>query len=226
MVRVLCSMIIKNGLPARAVFPLCLLPLLAGCAAGGEDKVPSRLEAASEQRAAPTVYQCGDRLALARFEGRDVLLQLPPAPPRRLSTTLSASGARYAGGGVVFWTKRDEAILEVAGEARRQCRRQDAPIRAAGQEPGWLLEIVPGGRMAFTGDYGEIRVSAPTPTPEMPPGGDRTVYRAGMEAGDLTAVFEERPCRDAMSGRPYPSTVTVTLGGREYGGCGDAVPPA
>lgn len=215
--------------PGPSGIPPFLLPLLVlcGCSATGTDAAvppPQAVPEAVRPGGESVVYHCGDRRVTARFEGQDVLFQRAPDPPRRLSTTLSASGARYAGPGIVFWTKRDEALLEIEGEGTVRCRRQDAPIRAVGQEPGWLLEITPGGRMAFTGDYGEIRVSAAAPPPEAAPD-RRTVYRAGPEARGLTAVFEDRPCQDVMSGSLYPTTVTVTLDGRTHRGCGDGVPP-
>jgi uncharacterized membrane protein len=209
----------------RGMLPVLLL---AGCAGEGGGGVSSPAPEAAPARTASggqaAIYRCGDRRVLARFEGGDVLIDRWPAPPLRLTTTRSASGARYAGGGTVFWTKRDEAVLEVEGEGTVQCRRQTVPVRAVGQEPGWLLEITPGGRMEFTGDYGDVCVVAPTPLPDRSEGAGRRVYRAGAGARGLAAVFEERACRDTMSGSPYPFTVTVTLDGRTHEGCGDIVP--
>jgi uncharacterized membrane protein len=30
-------------------------------------------------------------------------------------------------------------------------------------------------------------------------------------------------CEDSMSGRPFPATVTVTLNGRSFHGCGESL---
>lgn len=213
---------------SKAMQGMLSILLLAGCAGEGGGGVsppmPETVPAGMASDGQAAIYRCGDRRVLARFEDGDVVVDRWPDPPRHLSTTRSASGARYAGGGTVFWTKRDEAVLEIEGEGTVRCRRQTVPIRAVGQEPGWLLEITPGGRMEFTGDYGDIRVAAPAPLPDRSEGAGRVVYRAGAGARGLAAVFEERACRDAMSGSPYPFTVTVTLDGRKHEGCGDIVP--
>lgn len=81
---------------------------------------------------------------------------------RRLDQTVSASGARYADSVVVFWTKGSTATLERQGASPVQCEerradslREDARARgvvyrALGNEPGWVLEAGPAGRLSWT----------------------------------------------------------------------------
>ncbi len=77
--------------------------------------------------------------------------------------------------------------------------------------------------MRFTYDYG--RNSAVTPAARMKVDsntGTRT-YHAVAESNDLRVEIVPVPCTDAMSGRPFAATVAVTLNGRSYRGCGEAL---
>jgi putative lipoprotein len=49
-------------------------------------------------------------------------------------------------------------------------------------------------------------------------------YRARTGAYDLRVLIEPARCTDAMSGQPYETTVTVTLEGKAYHGCGGPLP--
>ena len=86
-----------------------------------------------------------------------------------------------------------------------------------GQEPGWSLEI--DSIIRFSYDYAQRTVSVPTPEPTSDATGVR-VWKAKNDTTDLQVVVAETACEDAMSGKPYPSTVTVTLNGQVYRGCG------
>jgi putative lipoprotein len=98
-------------------------------------------------------------------------------------------------------------------------------FHAVGQEPGWLLDVVPGREIRYVGDYGDTRVTTPAPTPTVDADGTIT-YRAqtdGTPARSLTVIIRPTPCQDARSGAPYSHTVTVRLGEREVRGCGKSV---
>lgn len=101
---------------------------------------------------------------------------------------------------------------------------RDRDFRAVGQEPGWNLDIYKGKEIRFTYDYGEREAVTPAPVPEIDPDNDASVYHAVTEANDLHVVIESSPCTDAMSGKPFESTVTVTLNGQTYHGCGEPLP--
>jgi putative lipoprotein len=53
------------------------------------------------------------------------------------------------------------------------------------------------------------------------PGNGTQTYHAVSEANDLKVVIVPVSCADSMSGRPFPATVTVTLNGKAYRGCGE-----
>jgi len=86
---------------------------------------------------------------------------------------------------------------------------------ARGQEPGWLLTIKEG-TADFTYDYGAQTYSALLPQPEAIEGGFEYAYGPGGLA--ITAL--SKVCADSATGVPYPDTVTVSLGGEVYKGCG------
>jgi putative lipoprotein len=98
-------------------------------------------------------------------------------------------------------------------------RQRGVDFRAIGQEPGWLLEIDQGKSMYLLADYGERKVTVPTPTPQRDSTGTIT-YDTTAEGHHLTAVIRTRVCHDAMSGEEFTHEVTVTLDGKEYRGCG------
>ena len=86
---------------------------------------------------------------------------------------------------------------------------------ARGQEPGWLLTIAEG-TADFTYDYGAQTYSALLPQP--------TAIEDGFEyvdgPGGLAITALAKVCADSATGVPYPDTVTVSLGGEVYQGCG------
>jgi putative lipoprotein len=91
-------------------------------------------------------------------------------------------------------------------------------FRAVGQEPGWYLEIDNEHVMHLVYDYAERTATTPVPAPVVSSEG--VSYTAVTDAHRLAVVIEPRPCSDAMSGQPFPSTVTVTIDGRTLRGCG------
>jgi putative lipoprotein len=95
----------------------------------------------------------------------------------------------------------------------------DFHLRAIGQEPGWLLEIDPPNEIRFSYDYGQRTLTTPVPPPADSAG--TKVWNAKAGSYDLRIVVADTPCEDVMSGKPYPATVTVTLNGKEFRGCGE-----
>ena len=84
---------------------------------------------------------------------------------------------------------------------------------ARGQEPGWLLTIA-GGRIDYTGNYGEKRILVGRPDPRTTFNGHR------YETPRLIVDVTHGRCNDAMSGLGYADRVTVTADGETYAGCG------
>lgn len=93
-------------------------------------------------------------------------------------------------------------------------------FRAIGQEPGWLLEVTNGEEILIVTDYGMERKSLPYIEPREDKAARKTVFQIDA---DTSVLIEGKPCTDSMSGESFQTTVTVTLGGKSYKGCGRAL---
>jgi heat shock protein HslJ/uncharacterized membrane protein len=98
---------------------------------------------------------------------------------------------------------------------------RDRDFRAIGQEPGWQLEIRKGAEMRLTYDYGKGMAVTPAPKLQVDSSSGRRTYHASAEGNDLSVVIVPVPCNDSMSGRAFPATVSVTLNGKTFRGCGE-----
>lgn len=99
--------------------------------------------------------------------------------------------------------------------------RRDRDFRGIGQEPGWQLEIRKGSEMRFVYDYGKNMAVTPAPKAQIGSDGGTRTYHAVAESNDLRVVIVPVSCTDSMSGKPFPATVSVTLNGQTYRGCGE-----
>lgn len=172
----------------------------------------------------------------AVFGDGEVRLLLPDGRDLTLPQAISASGARYTDGSILFWNKGDEARLELDGvtyllrvdeapfDPWERAKRAGFHFRAVGQEPGWFLEIRDGERIHLTLDYGETLITTPVSLPEVDPDARTATYRnpEGLSPLDFQITIEYEPCRDPMNGELFPATVTVEFpgSGRAYSGCG------
>lgn len=86
---------------------------------------------------------------------------------------------------------------------------------ARGQEPGWQV-VIHGGRIDYTGNYGEKKISVARPDPRPSINGRRYVTPR------LTVDVTYSRCNDAMSGHGFEHQVMVTADGETYDGCGGA----
>jgi len=148
---------------------------------------------------------------------------------RRLDQTLSASGAKYADAVTVFWTKGSTATLERQGKPAVRCderraeslvedaRARGVTFRALGNEPGWLLEIGPSGRIRWTTNYGEQRYDFDQSQTTAVDGG--LAYSAQHGAHSLKATVKVERCVDDGDVE-YDRAATVEFEGRTYRGCG------
>ena len=211
---------------------LCGLLLAACTGAGtrGETETPS-----VQVPPRTYVFECGAGYRFtARIEGEKAWLFLP-GNTVSLPQVPSGPGAKYSDGRMTFWSKADEALLETVGKTHRGCRNNRAmaiwehaklngvDFRAVGNEPGWHLEISQGRKIVFVSDYGQSRYEFTTPEPLNDPEARTATYRVLSDEHILEVVIAGRPCRDSMRGDSFESTVTVTLDGRRYRGCGKAL---
>lgn len=155
--------------------------------------------------------------ALVLWDSRRAVLRQVPA----------ASGARYAdGAGRILHLKGLEAAFETPDLSWRACRGQlaDTPWRAAavrgidlraiGNEPPWLLEVDFQREMRIVLDNGDTVLTGP------PPDDDEGTISLPISGHDARLTIVDDPCRDTMSGEVVERTVTLTLDGTIYRGCG------
>lgn len=93
-------------------------------------------------------------------------------------------------------------------------------FRAIGQEPGWLLEITNGEEILVVTDYGQRREAFPYVEPREDKVARKTIFQIDA---DTRVLIEGKSCTDSMSGESFEATVTATLGGKTYKGCGRAL---
>lgn len=177
-------------------------------------------------------YQCEGMSFAARNGPGMVALYLPDAY-MVLPQVRAASGVRYEDGDKQFWNKGNDVALDVGARHYPSCKldtvrspQEDAKLRsvslrAKGGEPNWSLEIDKGRWLRFVGDAaGE---SAYLPAHASTIKGTRTEYRAKSTTHEMLVVVERATCTDAASRKNADAKVTVTVDGREYRGCGQAV---
>jgi putative lipoprotein len=208
----------------RSRAPLLVLAVLLriGSPAAADDRAPERENLA---------WDCERLEVVTSREGVESLRLFLPDRTLKLPLVPSASGERYQGEGVMFWTKGgDQALLERDGEVFRcsvdgrrtvweDARLRGVDFRAVGNEPGWLLEIGPE-RMVFLYDYATRRAEAARPEPVVDAEAGRTVYATEVDAWPFTVTLLGKPCRDTMSDEAFETTVTVEWGPNRYLGCG------
>ena len=96
-------------------------------------------------------------------------------------------------------------------------------FRGLGQEPGWILNMVRGGRIHLVYAYGEEERHTALPEATTDASGVRT-YRARTDTGSLVVRIVPERCYDAMSARPYATTVEIEVDGASLRGCGTRMP--
>lgn len=150
----------------------------------------------------------------------------------KVNPVLAGSGARYEANPYLFWSKSNEALLQLPTGGLMNCtsipresswqaaRIRGVDFRALGQEPGWILEITDGKLLKYIGNYGEDTLTVANPEPVKNNSDKVRRYDLETESGTLQIEIDDTPCRDAMSGFKFPETVTVTLGEEVYTGCG------
>jgi uncharacterized membrane protein len=161
-----------------------------------------------------------------------------------MSSQPAASGAKYGDGqGNEFWTKgTTDGILILKGEPDRTCtgtgeQGGEAPpanaaakadteagadaaagFRATGNEPGWLAQVGAGATPALhiEMDYGERKLEIASPTQ-----GRDGWSGTAADGTPVKLTFQRTVCQDNMSGQAFGATAMLTVGARQYHGCGD-----
>lgn len=201
----------------------------AADAAATAEPAPAPMTAAVDGGGNEILYRCGDLDVRATFNGEDAATVVIGERSFAMSSERAASGAKYADGkGNSFWTRgSDEALLSLKGEADRECGAVEATegdgsagkaaFRATGNEPGWLAVVdgeAPGLQVEV--DYGERRFAVAKPTE----GADGWVGKAA-DGTDIKLSFQRTTCQDDMSGEAFEAKAMLTVGTRQYHGCGN-----
>lgn len=175
--------------------------------------------------------QCAEpRYTTRRVEAAPYLASefgLPPGSLRPLAARdqihlmeVSCAGARWVALGARLLEVDADRVLAPWDGVFFELRR-DRDFRALGQEPGWQLEVRKGAEMRFIYDYGRNMVVTPASRAQLDSSSGTRTYHAVAAANDLRVVIVPVPCTDVMSGKPFPVTVSVTLNGRSFRGCGE-----
>lgn len=135
----------------------------------------------------------------------------------RIVRTLAASGALIVLGACATSPRAASGPSPGTNTAKVQ-RLDNADFRATGNEPGWQMDIASGDKILLVTDYGEHSYEFPATRPDSSDG--RKVYDVSAGGHHLTSMIEQKPCNDSMSGRAFVATVTVTIDGKKYRGCG------
>ncbi len=178
------------------------------------------------------VWQCqdGQKLVMRNlFREKAIAIDFHDGT-RRLDQTVSASGARYADSVVVFWTKGSTATLERQGapavtceERRAESLREDARLRgvvyrALGNEPGWILEVGPAGKLSWVTNWGQDRYDFDQAQAATLADG-AVVFTAQQGADSIKATIKAERCIDDGEVE-FDHVATVESGGRTLRGCG------
>ncbi len=93
-------------------------------------------------------------------------------------------------------------------------------FRAAGNEPGWVLEIRDGDRLDLTYDYGQAELSVPIAETRSDTGSRITTYSGAAGERTMLVRLSAEGCSDTMSDETFPTRVEVQLEERTLSGCG------
>ncbi len=217
-----------------------LLILLAGCSTSSLQQETTELH---EEGRLPEetvkgrvlLMECNDGYEFpAHVQMNQAWLFLPEGT-KRLVPQRSEEGSSYSNSEYTFWYKGDEGSLDVTGQPTLKCRNnrgravweeaklRGADFRAAGNEPGWYLELSLDGNLVYVGDYGSTRLLFKTPEPEVNRSKRTSTYNVKDRQHNLTVRIEGKECRDTMTGEIFDTTVTVNLDGKKVTGCGRAL---
>ena len=211
--------------------------LLLGCTnPATHNDISSASFAHQNQSDAKTyVYECSDGYDFVVRIQKETAWLFLPEKTISLPHVPSASGAKYSEEQITFWSKGDEAFLEIGDRRHTICKNnralaiwEDAKLRgvdfrAIGNEPGWNLEIIQNEKIVFVSNYGQDRYVFFTSAPSIDQQSRTTVYEAQNDKHQLSVIILGRRCHDNMSGEAFEATVNVILNGKMYRGCGKAL---
>lgn len=151
-----------------------------------------------------------------------------------LAETSPPSTVRYSDGRVTLSSLEEQVRFEEPGAVYfcrstpvevpwQEARFRGIEFRAAGDDPVWSLEVDSGVAVEFATGRGDARTVTKFPPAELAGKDSRMTLTAVDGAHSLGVVAERRVC--TLAGSTMTLTVTVTLDGRTYRGCGRPLTP-
>jgi len=186
----------------------------------------------AEAASKTSYWQCGELRLGADFSQPEKAVLSYSGRELAIPLAVSASGARYADDkGNEFWTKGGSGTLTLAGEDKRECSQADGPspweaakardvgFRAAGNEPGWWVEVGMGEAPSLRAelDYGARKIEVANAQPLKGAMGFSGKTSHGTQ---VELKIERKPCTDDMSGNSFEASAQLSAGGKIYKGCG------
>ena len=164
--------------------------------------------------AAAALAACTDPTETHELAEANSAVQIDAAAPDNEATEplLPAAGNAAPAGNAAAAASPDAA--DPAKQDSEAAAAQES-YAALGQEPGWALKIE-GGRIDYSGNYGEKKINVARPEPRPSFNGRR--YVTDRLTVDITYVR----CNDAMSGFGFEHQVLVIADGETFKGCGGA----
>lgn len=219
--------------PLAALFAALATLALAACS---EPAPVTAKPAGKEREPLPpplfaVVYRCADGTSFTTFPRGDSVQLDFANRTRTLMKVPAAAGTKFSDGETTVATEGNAATLAQADSSHEDCQGTEVhsvweaaklrgvALRAVGNEPGWLLELTPGGELVFAWDYGAQRTSAAAPIGTRDPARQTTTYVARTGKGELRVAITDGYCSDGMSAEKYAATATVTFKGKTWSGC-------
>ena len=94
-------------------------------------------------------------------------------------------------------------------------------FRAIGNEPGWILNIMPDNKVVFIINHGKVKTHFKVEKQFSEK--NATEFRLRSKNNLLYLRIENRVCRDTMTDRIYESSVYLNFDGHELRGCGKSL---
>lgn len=160
-------------------------------------------------------------LAKAKLRHMTILLDEEGA----LAATLGAPGlpftVLYDADGKEVWRVNGPREWDQPGGFPEPAAKPGPAVHfhAVGQEPGWTMDIATGREVEVIADYGSKTATFKAPARLALEGA--TSFALSQGKSSLAVSIVKKACADAMSGKPYAYTVTMTLDGKRYQGCGE-----
>jgi uncharacterized membrane protein len=212
-------------------YTFCLLALVPTSAYSAGDSAATSDEAPSQGTI--LVMECQGLSFVVELKQEEAWLFLPDYSGS-IPQVPSASGSKYEGNNITFWSKGEEASLDYGKNSYRDCRNNPAlavweaaklrgvDFRGVGNEPGWVLETQ-GDSLSLKADYGETHYQFTGATEHTDSAAGQTILRAANDADTIEITLEHKACQDTMADASYETTVSIQLGDRTLQGCGKAL---